>query len=452
MNNTFKILVFCYVIIFISCSNDQINDYDLIISNVNLIDGTGNPMRQGINIYILDSKIVRIDSGKVEQGKNIIDGTGKFIIPGLFDCHVHTSYKDDFPKFIHFGVISIFVTGGSLCTNEYFGEMRSLGNQNSIPAPRVFHTSQHFTMEGRHPVKTYGSSKWVEGETVYFLNDTTQIEELVKKVAQQPILGIKLTIEDGPHPPFVERMPQELINKVQREADKNGLEVFAHVSDNIELEMAINADIKNLVHFTGVDIDFQKDSVLLSKIYKDSIDWVTTLMLDKSFLYPLYPEWIENEEIQNIFSEDELSAIDDPGYIFRANDYIGFMKEYLKLDTIDLKDVIKFQVDDIKILMDNGVNMVLGTDTGNEFIFPGYGLHEEMQLFELGGIDQLQIIKMATLNAAKMMKSDLTLGSIEQGKTADMILLDKNPLESISNTLSISTVIKGGVIQKRIKE
>jgi imidazolonepropionase-like amidohydrolase len=330
--------------------------------------------------------------------------------------------------------------------------MRSLGNQNSIPAPRVFHTSQHFTMEGRHPVKTYGSSKWVEGETVYFLNDTTQIEELVKKVAQQPILGIKLTIEDGPHPPFVERMPQELINKVQREADKNGLEVFAHVSDNIELEMAINADIKNLVHFTGVDIDFQKDSVLLSKIYKDSIDWVTTLMLDKSFLYPLYPEWIENEEIQNIFSEDELSAIDDPGYIFRANDYIGFMKEYLKLDTIDLKDVIKFQVDDIKILMDNGVNMVLGTDTGNEFIFPGYGLHEEMQLFELGGIDQLQIIKMATLNAAKMMKSDLTLGSIEQGKTADMILLDKNPLESISNTLSISTVIKGGVIQKRIKE
>jgi imidazolonepropionase-like amidohydrolase len=452
MNNTFKILVFCYVIIFISCSNDQINDYDLIISNVNLIDGTGNPMRQGINIYILDSKIVRIDSGKVEQGKNIIDGTGKFIIPGLFDCHVHTSYKDDFPKFIHFGVTSIFVTGGSLCTNEYFGEMRSLGNQNSIPAPRVFHTSQHFTMEGRHPVKTYGSSKWVEGETVYFLNDTTQIEELVKKVAQQPILGIKLTIEDGPHPPFVERMPQELINKVQREADKNGLEVFAHVSDNIELEMAINADIKNLVHFTGVDIDFQKDSVLLSKIYKDSIDWVTTLMLDKSFLYPLYPEWIENEEIQNIFSEDELSAIDDPGYIFRANDYIGFMKEYLKLDTIDLKDVIKFQVDDIKILMDNGVNMVLGTDTGNEFIFPGYGLHEEMQLFELGGIDQLQIIKMATLNAAKMMKSDLTLGSIEQGKTADMILLDKNPLESISNTLSISTVIKGGVIQKRIKE
>jgi imidazolonepropionase-like amidohydrolase len=102
-------------------------------------------------------------------------------------------------------------------------------------------------------------------------------------------------------------------------------------------------------------------------------------------------------------------------------------------------------------LIKNGIIFALGTDSGF-FVLPGYSLHEEMQLFELGGMDQLDIIEMTTLNAAKMMHAQDSLGSIENGKIANMILLDKNPLESINNTLAINKVIKRGVIQKRIKE
>ncbi|MEP2023539.1 MAG: amidohydrolase family protein [Reichenbachiella sp.] len=440
-------LVLC---LFLGCSDKETIVYDLIITNVNLIDGTGSDLQQGVNIYVKDSKISKIDSVKVGQAGQIIDGTGKYVIPGLFDCHVHTEYKVDFPKFTHFGVTSIFVTGGGSCTNEYFAEMRALGNQDSIPAPRVFHTSQHFTMEGRHPVKTYGSSRWVEGKTVYFLRDTLQIENLVKEVASQPILGIKLTVEDGPHPPMVERMPQAYINKVQVEADKNGIEVYAHVSDNIELEMVLNANIKNLVHFTGVELDFEHDSSLLSKIYANNINWVTTLMLDKSFQYPLNPEWTQTAAVNGVFDSTDYSGMDHPGYLFRAHDYINYMKDYLGIDNLTLQQSVEFQVEDILTLSANGVNMVLGTDTGNAFILPGYALHEEMQLLELGGMTPLEIIKMGTLNAAKMMKADKELGSIEVGKLADMVVLEKNPLTSISNSLSIETVIKNGAIQTRI--
>ena len=60
---------------------------------------------------------------------------------------------------------------------------------DSFPAPRVFHTSQHFTMEGSHPVRTYANSSWVEGKTVFYLRDTLQIEAIVKEVAQYPIAG-----------------------------------------------------------------------------------------------------------------------------------------------------------------------------------------------------------------------------------------------------------------------
>ena len=440
-----------FILLIFGCGTNQLEEFDTIIGNVNLIDGTGAALKQNVNVYIKDGLIGKIDSVKLAKNSYSIDGSGKYLMPGLFDCHVHTSYQKDFPRFIHFGVTSIFVTGGSLCTNEYYEEMRSLGNQDSIPAPRVFHTSQHFTMEGSHPVKTYHSSNWEEGKTVHFLRDTFQIEHLVKNVASQPIIGIKLTIEDGPHPPFVKRMPQEFINKVQIEAEKNDLEVFAHVSDNTELEMAIKANIKNLVHFTGVDFDFERDRVLLTKIYEDSINWVTTLMLDKSFQYPLHPEWIEVDELQNVFDKEEFASMNDEFFTFRANAYITFMKEYLNTDSIGLEETIKFQVDDIKVLIDHGVNMTLGTDTGNKFIFSGYSLHEEMQLLELGGIKPIEIIKMGTLNAAKMLKVDKNLGSIEIGKAADMILLNRNPLELISNSLTIHTVFKNGAIQQSIK-
>ena len=278
-----------------SCAVEQSDNYDLVISNVNLIDGTGKPLRSGVSIGIIEGKIVAIDTSLLGNGDNRIDGTGRFLIPGLFDCHVHTgNFERDFPRFIHYGVTSVFITGGSLCTNDFYAKMRTQGNQDTIPAPIVFHTSQHFSMEGRHPSKTYSSSNWRDGESIFYLRDTLQIQRLVQEVSSYPIVGIKLTIEDGPAPPFVERIPQSFIDKTVKEASRYDLEVFAHVSDNIELEMAINGGVQNLVHFTGVNID-PKDSIqmkLLQKFLKRDPFWVTTLMIDKSFLYPIHPEWL----------------------------------------------------------------------------------------------------------------------------------------------------------------
>ncbi|MBS9462869.1 amidohydrolase family protein [Flagellimonas sp. 389] len=453
----FHISMLLLVLIFLlgSCKNEKEGKpkYDLVISNVNLIDGTGKDMQRNVNVYVKESKISKIDTVTIESNeqKNVINGEGKYLIPGLFDCHAHTGdYKGDFPRFMHYGVTSVFITGGGTCTNEYFRQMRGMGTQDSIPAPRVFHTSQHLIVEGSHPVKTYNSSEWIEGESFFIMKDTAQISELVKRVSEYPISGIKLTIEDGPYPPYVERMPQEFVNHVNKEAIKNGTRVFAHVSDNLELQMAIDAGIKNLLHYTGVDLDFEKDKELIQRIYRDSISWVTTLMLDKSMMYPKNPEWFEVEGLKEIYPAEEFEKMNDTDYIFRAEEFMKYFQEYYDFDNPSLKQVVQFQVEDFIELTNNGVNMVLGTDTGNDFILPGYSLHEEMQLLELGGMPTMDIIKMGTLNAAKMLEVEGKLGSIEVGKIADMVLLDKNPLEEIKNTLSIYSVIKNGAVQQRI--
>ncbi|MEZ5149001.1 MAG: hypothetical protein R2759_18490 [Bacteroidales bacterium] len=81
-----------------SCVSDQTDQYDLVISNVNLIDGTGEPLQAGVSIGIIGGKIAAIDTALPSNEKNRIDGSGKFLIPGLFDCHVHTgNFERDFP-------------------------------------------------------------------------------------------------------------------------------------------------------------------------------------------------------------------------------------------------------------------------------------------------------------------------------------------------------------------
>ncbi|MEP5613899.1 MAG: amidohydrolase family protein [Cyclobacteriaceae bacterium] len=446
-----NLITLAIALLVFSCS-EKPTGYDLIITNVNLIDGTGSPMQEGVTVYINNGRIAAINTTTSDQIKNVIDGTGKYLIPGLFDCHAHTSdYEKDFPLFVHFGVTSIFCPGGSKTTNAYFAEMRQLGDQDSLPAPRVFHTSQHFTMEGRHPVKTYSNSNWIEGESVFYLRDTLQIETLVKQVSQFPIQGIKLTIEEGPTPPFVKRIPQEFVNKVAKEAKKNGTKVFAHVSDNTELSMALKAGITDILHYTGVDLDFERDKALIDSIYQNNISWVTTMMIDKSLMYALYPDWIEQIENMNLFDSEEVGMLRDPSSIEQAKQYVALLEEFFGIENPNFESVFAPYLEEIKVLNENGVNMVLGTDTGNTFIFTGYSLHEEMQIMEMGGIEPLEIIKMGTLNAAKMMSAQDSLGSIESGKLADLILLNANPLAAIGNSLNINTVIKNGVIQSRIE-
>ncbi|MGH1364571.1 MAG: amidohydrolase family protein [Calditrichia bacterium] len=450
-------IVVMYVIMFsllFFCSSNPPATFDLIITNVNLIDGTGNPLQSGMNVLIQNGKIRAITKISSQQTTNRIDGTGKYLMPGLFDGHVHTTdFQKTFPKLMHYGVTSVFVPGGSTCSVEFYTGMRAMGSQDSIPAPRVFHTSQHFTMEGKHPVKTYANSNWVKDKTVFFLTDTLQIKQVVQLVAQQPIQGIKLTIEDGPAPPFVERIPQEFVDAVVREAAKHDLPVYAHASDNEEFLMAIKGGAKNHVHFVGIDIDWNNEEHItaMETVRDRNGSIITTLMIDKSFIYPLHPEWLEIPEFNAVYPFKELQTMLTPKNIRFAKMMAEMTKRDYGLDTLTMEALFSPKVEDIQRALDMGVNMVLGTDTGNRFIFHGYSLHEEMQILEEGGMVPMDIIRMGTINAARMLNAEDSLGTLQTGKLADMILLNKNPLESIRNTLEIESVFKNGKVQHRFE-
>jgi imidazolonepropionase-like amidohydrolase len=91
-----------------------------------------------------------------------------------------------------------------------------------------------------------------------------------------------------------------------------------------------------------------------------------------------------------------------------------------------------------------GVPILAGTDTGNPFCFPGFSLHEELALLVIAGLTPVEALRSATLNPAKFFGLDQTLGTIEQGKIADLVLLDANPLLDIRNTQRINAVVSNG--------
>ena len=457
--NQIGILPVILLLIISACSDYSTPEFDLIIANVSLIDGTGKEIQSGVNVYVKDSTIARIDRNEINQSRGVIDGSKKYLIPGLLDAHYHlqdvpgeaVEESPSLKQLIHFGITGVLIPGGSLASYKNLERLKQLETAGEITAPHLFYTSLTAALEGGHPMKMYGENKYTDSVNVHIVKDTNHIRSIVREASRQGAVGIKIMIEDGPMPPFTPRMPQDYINTFSTVGKEFGLPVFAHVSDMTEVRMGVKGDVDAFMHFMGVQIDWEKDQETVDQVVSDSISWVTTAMLAKSFFYPLNKDWLEHDAY-NVFTEDQMQPLSDPDGRLEAESRM-ILSGYMGSDTIPMEVMLEPMANDLKRLYDKGVAVVLGTDVGGRpYILPGISVHEEMQLLELGGFTPEEIIKISSYNAAKMMGISDTYGSIEEGKVADMVLLDENPMKSISNTLSIHTVIKNGIIQKRLSE
>jgi len=446
-----------------ACSGPAELRSDLAITAVNLIDGTGNSMVNNVDIYIDEGKITRIaPAGAGEpEARSVVDAEGMYAIPGLIEAHAHPSSVSvdtalrkkrthRFETMIHYGITTAFLTGGGRGSYETMRELQQSAAKGRLESPRIFYTSPIFTISGGHPMKTYPSPAWVEGKTYYDLSDTSKIGQWVEQAAVNEAAGIKLVIEDGPTPPFIERLPLSTIRNVVEESHRRNLPVFTHVSDIVEVRLGIEAGVDHFVHYAGVRIDWEQDRELIERFAEQGGSWITTLMLAKSLIYyRLHPEWIDRPEIADVYDSARVASLRYPGMQEEGKAILrGWTGSE---DTIPLEAMITPMVRDLRRVRDAGVNVVLGTDVGGDsYILGGLSLHEEMQLMQMGGFEPVEIIRMATLNGAKMLDIDNEYGSLEEGKYADLVLLRENPLEDIRNTLSIESVFKEGVEQPRI--
>ena len=404
----------------------------LLIKNINILNPFDEEILNERNVLVKNDKIISIGvkNSDLYENTTVIDGEDKFLLPGFIDSHAHIMangfHKEDTmknPLALHFydaivnmrNTIDAGVTSLRDCGLADIG-VKTAVSKKIFPSPKLnisikplaitgghfdFYLNSGFDMELSYPGFPIGTCDGVEE----VLKKTREVirgrSDFIKVMASGGILSPNTS----PHyPQFNLKELKTIVN----EAKTNNLDVAAHCHSREGIRNCIAAGFKSIEHGTFID----KESAKL--MAKNGIYLTPTLVVHHTLIKEGFPEW-------DRFADDKISK---------------------------LKDVVKIQKENISMAYNEGVKLLMGSDCG--VISHGRNLAELSYLCEIG-MSPLEAIQAGTIEGAKLFNQENQLASIEAGKTADMILVDGNPIEDISilsNSNNIRMVIQDGLIVK----
>jgi imidazolonepropionase-like amidohydrolase len=419
----------------------------LIIHDVTVIDATGAPAQPHRTVVVLDGNIADIRGAAESTGKKAdaidIDGRGKFLIPGLWDMHVHMVFGDWFPHgkeialplFIANGITGVRDMGGELDVLQQWRKEIAAG---ALIGPRIVMAGP--MLDGPQP--RFPSSVAIKTPE----DGRNAVDDLKRRGVD----FIKLQ----------SLIPREAVFAIADEAHKQGITFVGHVPDAVRASEASNAGQKSFEHLIGI---FEGSSPLEDEFIKGPKTEAKFLSTyDPERAAKLFALLAKNQTWQcpTLVWERGGNLIEETDFVHdtRAKYVPAYWKDVTwkrftdqvehEFNTDDLatrKRFVAKELEVVKAMHDAGIPFLAGTDTASGvYVFPGFSLHEELQRFVAAGLTPMEALQTATLNPAKFLGMDDRLGTIEKGKAADMVLLDANPLDDIRNTQKIAAVMVNG--------
>jgi len=432
----------------ITSSRAQSSPPELHIEDVTVIDVKDGPAQLHQCVTVKNGRITDVASAercpKRLQGDAVwIDGKGKFLIPGLWDMHVHMVFGDWFPRgkevtlplFIANGITGVRDMGGEL---EVLQQWRKEISAGTLIGPRIVMSGP--MLDGPQP--RFPSSIAIKTPE----DGRHAVDDLKKGGAD----FIKLQ----------SLIPRDAVFAIADEARKQGITFVGHVPDAVRASEASSAGQKSFEHLIGV---FEGSSPLEDQFIKGAkteSQFLSTY--DPTRAHALFALLAKNQTWQcpTLVWERGGNLIDETDFAHdsRAKYVPAYWKDVTwkrftdqvehDFNTDDLSIRKRFVAKELEIvnaMHKAGIPFLAGTDTPpGVYIFPGFSLHEELQRFVAAGFTPLEALQTATLNPAKFLGIEDRLGTIEKGKLADMVLLDANPLDDIRNTQKIAGVIVNG--------
>jgi imidazolonepropionase-like amidohydrolase len=395
----------------------------IILENATVIDGTGDLPKPNTTIVINGSRIADLSNNATVYSdlrsfaaKNVINLTGKYIIPGLFDMHAHVanvlknSYnqsesEDMLSMLLAYGITTIRNTGGP---TEQSVALKKNTSEGKIMGPQIF-TAGQLLNTPQIPVP------FVEKQVI----TEQDVRQEVRAQAAAGVDYVKLYVGLTP----------ELVKAAINEAHSNGTKVIGHLYLTSWTDAA-NLGIDALTH--GIPVS----PFLLSKESKQKF----LESGDHPFNHFLWLDLVDlngpeiGEMIDALVSNN--IPVDPTLGIYEAMIKEEPYNQYLWPKVLQLT----------KMLYENGVTILSGSDIPNFDLVPGASLHHELEIMVDTGIPPLEVIKIATRNGAQALDIGDNVGTVELGKQADMIILSDNPLDDIRNTKKIEAVIVDGQI------
>jgi imidazolonepropionase-like amidohydrolase len=366
----------------------------------------------------------------------MIDLTGKYVMPGIINLHGHLGNVIDLTQdskfftrenleknlktYASYGVTTVLSMGTD--QDEIF-KIRDEQRAGGRPLmTRVFTAGRGFTAKGG-----YGGLAGV----TFALDGNSQIDKDVAELKKEQVDIVKIWVDD--HLGTMKKMPLDMSKGVIDSAHRHGLRVAAHIFYLQDAQQLTDAGVNGLAHSVR---DKLIDPQLIASM-KAHGTWqiAATLTREASmFVYGQTPPFADDPFFTRAVSPKVLSTLKDPAYQKR----IASDKDFAEYPTF-LENAKR----NLKTLVDAGVKYGFGTDSGPPGRFPGFFEQWEMELMVSAGLSPQQVIAGATKNAAEFLQAK-DLGTLERGKWADLIVLEKNPLADIRNTRSIHDVYIGG--------
>ena len=431
-NPIYLILVALLVILLFSCSPNQTfasiqSDLEkidakglVILEGASLIDGTGSPPRNDSVVILKDERILTVtDRGNYTEypkDSEIVNLTGRFLIPGLFDMHAHVAgvLDSSYNQTVSENTLKALLDNGITTIRNPAGPTKeSVALRDAVAAGQI-KGPQIFTA-GRLINGLPFPTRFVE----IIANTEAEVREEVKSQADAGVDYVKLYV--GLYP--------NLVKTAIDEAHNQGIKAIGHLYLTTWTDAA-NLGIEALTH--GVPVS----PFLLSKDKReifiengrgpfDHFLWLNLVDLNSTKIYEMINALVKNKvPVDPTLSIYEAMLKDDP------------QNQHLWSKVLQLT----------KILYDHGVTIMSGTDIPNFGLIPGTSLHHELELLVKAGINPLNVIKIATSNAAEALGILDDVGTIEDGKQADMIILNANPIRNIRNIGAIEGVIEDGQV------
>jgi imidazolonepropionase-like amidohydrolase len=440
----------------------------LVLTHVTVIDMTGAAPRENMTVIIEGQKIISIASSKETSPSTdalVVDASGKYLIPGLWDMHLHTVYdsaKDTettlFPLLIANGITGTRNPGSSFSIAQ-INRWRQLMADGALTGPRIFIGQQ---------VDGPGGPK---ASFVYRVKTESEARATVQRIKREGFDFVKV----------YSRLSRDAFFAAADEARRIGIPFAGHVPTSVNNGEASDAGQKSIEHLEGMLVSTASDE---DRIRKGWLDYeaklldlkarpVPTELEDENFKLVtaaldtfneekarrLYAVFVRNGTYQcpTLVIHQAWGSLRNPAFFEDArlryvplkhrtsvNFYLDPARSWSAERKAVTERLFQFRLRMVREMQGAGVELLAGTDTAYGYPVPGFALHDELGLFVQAGLTPMEALRTATYNPAKYFGLLNSLGTVEPGKIADLVLLKANPLDNIGNTKKIEAVVVNG--------
>jgi imidazolonepropionase-like amidohydrolase len=409
-----------------------------VLKNFTLIDGTGHDPVAHAAMIVDNGRIVWV--GPVAQLKTppsaqVVDLQGKYVMPGIIDLHVHLgatigldqnekfftpeNVEKDLKTYASYGVTTVLSMGTDKDSIFKIRDQQRAGRPGET---RIYTDGQGFVFKGG-----YGGLEGVNQGVA----TVAEVEPAVAAQAAKHVDFIKLWMDD--HLGTKKKMPYDIAQAIIEDAHRDHLRVVAHIFYLQDARQLVDYGVDGLAHSVR---DKPVDQAFVADMKKHGT-WQMAATLSREgsmFVYGQTPPFANDPFFTRSVSANVLAQLKSPAYQAKLRSdpdfgmYPGFLRTAQK---------------NIKTLADAGVPYGFGTDSGPPGRFPGYFAHWEMELLVQAGLTPMQVITAATGSAARFLHAN-DLGTLAANKWADLVVLDKSPLDDIKNSRTIHAVYIAG--------